>query len=156
MNRATAMRTLQLLFWGLVCALLLALASSLSLSLVQAADVRHAHASPAAQAGPWVADPALQAGMQRVEQALQQAHAQLQPLALAGRLQQEVERMLAECRLEPQADAVLHGLLHRLLEQAEALRQGGEGAPILAQLDAVMVDYRHSFKSSQEGPGHAH
>src|SRR3546814_11665123 len=46
-----------------------------------------------------------------------------QATALASEIEQSVNYLFANCRLEPAADAALHGLLAQLLQGAAALRR---------------------------------
>ncbi len=93
-----------------------------------------AHAGDAAAAllqldegKPWPTDAALVEGMQRIRDAVAAAQGAA-PLdavaatALAQTVEDQVAFLIANCRLEPAADATLHVLIARLLGAANALR----------------------------------
>ncbi len=72
---------------------------------------------------PWATDAALRAGMAAVRDAFEADHARIhdgaqtdeQYEALADRIETQVNRMVAKCRLPPEADAQLHYVLGDLL-----------------------------------------
>lgn len=104
----------------------------------------------------WTTDGALRAGMSRirtlVEPQLGAAHAsQLSPAqyaALAGQVETEVGGIVANCKLEPQADAMLHLLIGEIGAGTDAIagktpaRTTQDG---LIQVAAAVNDYARHF-----------
>ena len=100
---------------------------------------------PAAATTPaqrWATDAPLRAGMRSIRQAVQaldhyehghmdatQAHNTAQQIDTA------VNQMIAQCKLKPDADAALHGLLVKFIAGAKAVRESQE-AP-LPQINAM-------------------
>lgn len=154
---------IQPLAWGAVLALALTLASTLALELVigttQAAELQHSHGSPAAAAAvvpgtqKWATDAPLRQHMSAIRRAVEAAqdNPSQSPLDAAGarQLQQEVEanvaRLIADCKLPPQADAALHGLLTELLGGAEALAVPASQTRGIHQLRAALARYPELF-----------
>lgn len=88
---------------------------------------------------PWPTDAALVEGMQRIRDAVAAAQSAA-PLdavaatALAQTVEDQVGFLIANCRLEPAADATLHVLIARLLGAANALRAdpaSPDGLPVM-------------------------
>lgn len=107
------------------------------------ADANVVPAAPAAPVPPaaptrWPVDAPLQAGMRRIRtasEALEHAeHGHLdaaQVRALGSEIESATQRIFAECKLEPAADAALHPLLARVLAASRALQaKPGDLAPI--------------------------
>lgn len=102
-------------------------------ALAQTAAHEHDAASPHAlslnQGRKWATDEPLRAGMGRirglVDARLGQAHAgQLGPAQyreLGAQVEAEVGRIVAECKLEPKADAMLHLVIADLGEGTDAM-----------------------------------
>lgn len=78
---------------------------------------------------PWGTDATLRDGMGRIRglvaDALPDAHAgrldATQSAALAGRIEQEVANIVANCKLEPQADAMLHLVIAQIAGGVDTL-----------------------------------
>lgn len=123
-----------------------------------------AHAAPAAIPAnhvPWTPDAPLVEGMARVREAVGTlAHHEMghlegsQVLILAGEIDAAIEHMFANCRLEPEPDAALHGVLARLMAGTKALREAPEDPAPVAGLRAALADYAGLF--DDPAPGHAH
>lgn len=88
---------------------------------------------------PWPVDAALVEGMQRIRDAVAAAQGAA-PLdavaatALAQTVEDQVAFLIANCQLEPAADATLHVLIARLLGAAAALRAdpaAPDGLPVM-------------------------
>lgn len=121
-----------------------------------AAHAEHAHAAaPAAEvpAGKrWATDAPLRDGMRRVRQAVQALeHAEhghpdaAQSANVAKLIDGAVNDMIANCKLEPDADAALHGLLAKFLVGANAARTG-QGIPAaLADMQGALQKYPRLF-----------
>lgn len=91
----------------------------------------------------WATDEPLRIGMQRLRDAAAPAIAagphslsKEAATALAAAVREQVNYLVANCKLEPKADAVLHVLIAELLGGAEALEQDPHadgGLPRIAQ-----------------------
>ena len=79
---------------------------------------------------PWATDVALRAGMAAVRDAFEADHDRIhagaqtdaQYEALAGRIETQVKRIVAQCRLPPAADAQLHYVVGDLLQGVSLMR----------------------------------
>lgn len=103
----------------------------------------------------WETDAALEQGMARVRDAVAAVlpawHAGelslAQAAALAGTVEENVAFLVANCKLEPAADAALHGLLAEFMQGASALERdptSPEGMPrIVAALRAYPERFAH-------------
>jgi len=121
-----------------------------------AADgAQHVHAAPAdipADHVPWLPDDALVQGMARVRLAVATlAHLEMGHLGadgvlvLAGDIDAAIDYMFTHCRLEPEPDVALHGVLARLMAGTRALREHpGDAAPVTGLRDAL-ADYGRLF-----------
>lgn len=107
---------------------------------------------PPPAAARWQADAPLRAGMARVRAATdaleQGGQGRAQVLALADEIESAVKSMIAQCKLEPAADAALHPLLARLLVASQALRDAPEAPAPLAELRAILAGYEQLFEES--------
>ena len=122
----------------------------------------HAAASVSATAAPaqrWAADANLSHGMAQVRasvEALGHAeHGHMGPgqvVVLARTMDGYIGDILATCKLDPNADAALHGVLAQLLRGTDALKQG-ESLPVaLATMRQALEQYPRLFDHPQ---GHA-
>ncbi|MGH8089981.1 MAG: DnrO protein [Rudaea sp.] len=117
-----------------------------------ATHAEHAHAAAPAAAVPagkrWATDAPLRDGMRRVRQAVQALeHAEhghldaTQTTNIAGLIDGAVNDMIANCKLDPDADAALHALLAKFLVGAHAARTG-QGIPAaLADMQGALKRY---------------
>lgn len=102
------------------------------------------------QGQPWGTDAALVEGMERIRDAVNEAAA-LPALdadsaaALAQSIQKQVDFLIANCRLEPDADATLHVFIAQLLNAAAALRKDPASAEGLPQLQETLRTYPQYF-----------
>jgi hypothetical protein len=92
----------------------------------------------------WATDESLRRGMARI-QALVAAPAPGNPGQTADAIRQEVAAMVANCRLEPKADAVLHALIGDLLAGADDLARPETAARGLAQVRETLAQYARYF-----------
>ncbi|MDI9237770.1 DnrO protein [Lysobacter sp. LF1] len=130
----------------------------------------HSAHSPAARptTGPttgqrWATDAPLRDGMARIRQAvgaldhLQHGHAPpaLAP-TLAGQIQSAVNDMIASCKLAPDADAALHGLLVKFIAGAEAVRTGPVTPDTLKPMQAALAQYPVLFDDPTWNAASAH
>jgi cell division protein FtsN len=142
-----------------------ALAVVLGGSLLMAAPVHaqheHAHEQEAhATAGltlddgaRWATDEPLRIGMQRIRDAAAPAidagpHSLSQEAAraLAAAVREQVSYLVANCKLEPKADAVLHLLIAELLGGAEALDQDPHAEGGLPRIERALRQYPAYFE----------
>lgn len=96
----------------------------------------------------WATDPALRDGMRRVRQGVQalERGARGRPdAAKAADIDGAVNYMIANCQLEPDADAALHGLLAKFLVGADAARTGKNIPAALADMQAALKQYPELF-----------
>ena len=87
----------------------------------------------------WATDAGLRQGMARI-QALVEAPAP-DPAAQAAAIRDEVAALVANCHLEPKADAVLHALIGELLAGAEAMARPETATAGLARVRAALARY---------------
>jgi len=122
---------------------ILALALALAQPAARAAEP-HGHAPGAAAASglqldngrKWATDAPLRRGMSEIRKAVGGAspavHAgKANPAtyaALGKRVEAQVGRIVAECKLEPKADAMLHLVIADLVAGADAMKAAGSGA----------------------------
>ncbi|HST26857.1 MAG TPA: DnrO protein [Rudaea sp.] len=118
-----------------------------------AAHAEHAHAAPAPAAvlpagKHWATDAPLRDGMRRVRQAVQalehgeRSHLDAAQTANEGKLiEGAVNDMIANCKLDPDADAALHGLLAKFLVGANAARTGQNLPAALADMQDALKQY---------------
>jgi hypothetical protein len=64
---------------------------------------------------------------------------------LGTTIEQNVSYMIEHCELPPDADAVLHGIIARLMQSASALRGEQPGSDTLDQLQVALRDYAAAF-----------
>lgn len=121
-----------------------------------AAHAQHAHdaAPPVAPAAGqrWATDAPLQDGMGRIRQAvtmlehLEMGHVDpKQAPVFADQIQSAVNDMIAHCKLEPDADAALHGLLVKFIAGAEAVRTGPVTLDTLKPMQDALAQYPTQF-----------
>ena len=115
-----------------------------------------AHAVPTATSARdharWQPDEPLREGMRRMGDAVgalgHHDHLQLGP-AQVRKLSDEVRSaaayMFANCTLEPEPDAILHGMLARLLGGAHALSRDPASTEPLGPMRAALADYARQF-----------
>jgi hypothetical protein len=140
----------------LVRALPLIVAASLFALPVGVRAQDHAHVPPpAAHFVPadrgdarWATDAPLRDGMRRVRQAAQALeHAEhghldaAQTANVAKLIDGAVNDMITNCKLDPDADAALHGLLAKFLVGANAARTGKDIPAALADMQAALKRY---------------
>lgn len=119
---------------------------------VMAEDDHAAHApaatsSPTLPAAPWPSDAPLREGMRRMHRAVEAlGHAEhdhldaAQITAAAQQVEDAANYMITNCKLPPEPDAALHGVLATLLTGAAALkREPSNTAPVAAMRDALAM-----------------
>lgn len=142
---------------------LLAAVTVAALAAIGAAAWLHWHGDPPDHdAGPaalvlndgarWATDPPLRQGMARVRDAVApvaavgRAPSRAEADALAERVRGEVSYMVANCKLEPKADAVLHVLIGELLTGADALAADPPAPEGLKRIVAALDEYPRYFE----------
>ena len=114
-----------------------------------------AHAANDAAPAPekrWAVDAPLQAGMAKIRAAVESlSHHELghldaaQVQQLATTIEEQVQYLIANCKLDPKADAALHGIIAQLLAGAQALKDAPADAAPVAKLRAALADYPKYF-----------
>jgi hypothetical protein len=93
-------------------------------------------------------DAPLRAGMAAIQQwlmATPRDAAAAELAALADAIEVEVQGIFRECRLPPDADAALHGILATLLQAVAELRQPPVPASTWSDLDQALRSYQQQF-----------
>ncbi|HQW80623.1 MAG: DnrO protein [Rhodanobacteraceae bacterium] len=115
--------------------------------------------APAIPAERWSVDQPLQTGMSKVRIAIESlAHHEMghldatQVVALAAEIDTQVKYMIANCKLDPQADAALHGIIGRLLTGSHALTDKPDDAAPVAGLREALADYPKYFNDPKWTP----
>ncbi len=159
MPRLTPARTLRRL--AAVAAIVVVLAAALFWwHRHEGAAHRHGDAAAATalvldpQGRKWATDAPLRQGMQRIQALVaalartDAAHALApeQAAALAAGVREQVDEMVRNCKLEPQADAVLHVLIADLLSGADALSRPDAAAEGLMRIQRALEHYPRYFE----------
>jgi hypothetical protein len=144
----------------LALACTVAAAALVSAAPLAAEHAHHGHDAPAGLAldhgKKWPTDEPLRQGMGRVRAALAQAlpavHADkakpAQYRELAGSVRKDVAYIVANCHLEPEADAMLHLVIAELLAGADAMEGKAKGVKPRAgaiQVVQALDDYGRHF-----------
>ncbi len=125
-----------------------------------ATDEHAAHAAPATAlptppATPWASDAPLREGMRQMHQAVNAlGHAErghldaTQTSAAAQQVQDAANFMFTNCKLTPEPDAALHGLLAALLSGATAIQANpADTSPVASMREAVAL-YPRMFEDA--------
>lgn len=138
-----------------ITALLLSTAATAPQARAQDGHQHHAPAAAAAQVVPaqrWTTDAPLRQGMGQIRIAVDTLqhyeHGHMGPehaVALAADIQGQVAYLVANCKLEPQADAALHGIIAELSTAAQALKADPANLAAIAPMRAALADYARSF-----------
>ena len=145
--------------WKRVAAMLLLLAATTACSPQSEPGVLATHATAPTAAAPlppegqrWATDAPLRAGMARIRQAVEAlehgVHGHLdaaQQQAAAAQVDAAVADMIANCKLVPEADASLHGLLATFIAGATAARDGRFTQAELVPMQEALVQYQQRF-----------
>ena len=124
----------------------------------QDAHASHAPASassPILPATPWASDAPLREGMRRMHRAVDAlGHAEhdhldvAQTTAAAQQVQAAAEFMISNCKLAPEPDAALHGLLATLMTGAATIKADpANTTPVAAMRDAMAL-YPRMFQDA--------
>ncbi len=123
-------------------------------------QVQHEHdqhqtvvaASPQAPAQGWATDAPLRTGMANIRTSvealrhLQMGHmSRQQALAEVGMIGQSIDHIIANCKLDPDADAVLHQVIAKLIHGSAGLKSDLKDKAAMASLRAALLDYQQLF-----------
>lgn len=150
-----------------VSALALAGALSAAPAMAQSAT-HHGHAAHAASAGHdakvqapaqrWATDAPLRAGMRNLREATETLnHYQMGHLDdtqrdnAVDRIDAAIKDMFANCKLKPDADVALHGLLAKFIAGANAARAGTFGKAELVPMQEALAQYPQLFDDHDWG-----
>ena len=135
--------------------LLLLAAMTAPLARAQDGHNHHAPATAVAQAVPaqrWATDAPLRTGMGRIRTAVdalqhyERGHmGPEQAVALATQIQEQVAYLVANCKLQPQADAALHVIIAELSAGAQALKADPANLAAIPPMREAVADYARSF-----------
>jgi hypothetical protein len=134
--------------------LLCAMVASPTLPAATQAHAGH-HPTTPAQPGAgkrWPADAPLRTGMAEIRRAIDalpddgnRPIGSEQAATLATQVERQVAYLVANCKLEPQADAALHAILARLLQGTAALKSDPNDRAALAMLRQALQEYPRQF-----------
>lgn len=127
------------------------------------AHAREDHAAHAAANAPvavpatrWAVDAPLREGMGRVHTALDELrHYEMghMPVGMAldrvTAIEDATTYMFAHCKLAPEADGVLHGMLVPLLAAAQRLKKNPQDMAAVAAMRSAVADYPRYFNDPQ-------
>lgn len=97
---------------------------------------------------PWTPDAPLIEGMSRVRGAVSALEAAPAPSAAADQragIDEAIGYIFANCRLDPEPDAALHGVLARLMAASQALQADPDDAAAVASMRAAVSNYEALF-----------
>lgn len=141
----------------LTVASLLAVAVVAGVSLANVSDphAKHESSSATTKATPaqrWQTDAPLRTGMAHIRTAVDtlehHGHGHLddaQVVALATQVEQQIAYLVANCKLEPQADAALHVIIAELGTGAQALRNAPDNHSLIASMQRAVATYPQQF-----------
>ncbi|MHB8913282.1 MAG: DnrO protein [Lysobacter sp.] len=138
-----------------VVPLLLLAAMTAPLARAQNGHDHHAPATAVAQAVPaqrWATDAPLRTGMGRIRTAVdalqhyERGHmGPEQAIALATQIEGDVTYLVANCKLQPQADVALHVIIAELVAGAQALKANPANLAAIPPMREVLADYARNF-----------
>lgn len=122
----------------------------------------HAHHAPPATVPPtiaqdapaqrWLADAPLREGMGRIGRTVatfqHYEHGHMDPgqaVALATLVEQDIQFLVANCKLEPAADAALHAIIARLSLAAQAVKADPGDRSTIPSMREALRDYQRQF-----------
>ena len=140
------------------CALPLLLLAAIT-ALPAQAQHSHQHPAPAAaQAAPaqrWATDVPLRTGMAKIRTAVdalqhyERGHMGAgQAVELASEIQQQIAYLVANCKLDPQADAALHVIIAELGANAQALKDDPSDLGVIPPMRQALQHYPRQFVDS--------
>lgn len=100
----------------------------------------------------WSTDAPLRQGMGRIRLSVGALeHYELghmgaeQAVEMAVNIERDVNFLIANCKLDPDADAALHGIIAKLLKGAQALKTNPADLAAIAPMRDAMVEYARDF-----------
>ena len=132
------------------------LCSICTAAMAHAPDEHAGHAAAATTiavpAERWVADAALREGMARIQDALEELHhyemghvPEATALEFVATIQDAGAYIFTHCKLAPDADAALHGMLAPLLGAAQSLKNDPHDLAAVTAMRNAVVDYPRYF-----------
>lgn len=129
------------------------------ISPVASAQHSHHHASPApsqeAPAHRWDSDAPLRAGMAKIRAAVEglqhYGRGHMGPehaSTLASSIQAQIGYIIANCKLDPQADAALHVIIAGLATGAQALKADPSNLAAIAPMREALASYSRQFNDA--------
>lgn len=116
---------------------------------------RHDHADSATVPTPaqrWATDAPLRAGMANIRTAVEALRylemgniSREQALAEVAMVDQSIAHIIANCKLDPAADAALHGVIAKLLHGSAGMKSDLNDASAMAELRAALLEYQRLF-----------
>lgn len=141
--------------------IVLTLAVALGGALSPALAAQHQHAAPpakAAQAAPaqrFATDATLRKEMKGIRTAVEAlAHYEMghmgaaQAVEFATEIEGHVRTIIAECKLPPDADAALHGIIVPLMQEAGALKAKPDDLAPIGKMRDALASYDRQFIDS--------
>jgi len=140
-----------------IAAMPLLLLTALATPLAHAQDSHehHAPATAASQQTPaqqYATDAPLRKGMAQIRTAVdalghyERGHMGAeQAVTSATTIQEQIAYLVANCKLEPQADAALHGIIAKLGAGAQALKTNPANLAAIPPMREALADYRRTF-----------
>ena len=117
-------------------------------------------ASTPTPAQPWATDAPLRAGMASIHasiEALRQLEADHmsdnQALAEIAMIDQSIDHIIANCKLEPEADAALHDVLAKLIHGSAGMKSDLKDEAAMLELRAALIDYQRLFDDPRYSGG---
>ena len=139
-----------------IAAMPLLLLSAMAAPLAHAQD-GHEHHAPAAvsqeiPAQRYATDAPLRKGMAEIRTAVdalghyERGHMGAEQAAtFAITIQEQIAYLVANCKLEPQADAALHGIIAKLGAGAQSLKTDPADLTAVAPMREALADYQRTF-----------
>ena len=135
----------------------LAVALAVAAPSLEARQHEHAATTKAAQAAPATARFASDATLRREMQGIRTAvealshyeHGHMGPeqaAILASTIDRHVRTIIANCKLPPDADAALHGIIVPLMQNAQALKQKPADLSPIAPMRSALERYDRQFQ----------
>lgn len=113
----------------------------------------HAAATVSTPAQRWATDAPLRDGMRNIAAVVEALghyeHGHVgsrEAVLLAGQVQGHIGGIVAKCRLEPEADAALHGVLAGLARAAQALENDPADVAAIQAMRHALADYARLFE----------
>ena len=140
-----------------IAAMPLLLLTALATPLAHAQDghEHHAPAVAASQQTPaqqYATDAPLRKGMAQIRTAVdalghyERGHMGAeQAVTSATTIQEQIAYLVANCKLEPEADAALHGIIAKLGAGAQALKTNPANLAAIPPMREALADYRRTF-----------